>query len=54
MLFRPLRKVRQSVSPQVKHRSLARVRSVLTLLWAAVSIFMILAAIYLAFKGNIR
>jgi preprotein translocase subunit SecG len=44
--------MRKSVSPQAKHRFLAKVRWVLTFLWAAVSIFLIFVAIYLAFKGN--
>lgn len=54
MPFQRLRKVRAVVSPHAKHRFLARVRWMLTFLWAALSIFPIFIAIYLAFKGNIR
>ncbi len=55
MQFRPgVRKARQKVSQQTKHLFLAKVRLALTVLWAAVSILLIFAAICIAFKGNIR
>ena len=52
MPFRPLRKLREIASPQVKHRFLAKVRWALAFLWAAASMLLIFVAIYLAFKGN--
>lgn len=54
MPFQPLRKVLHSMSPQTKYHLLAKLRWMLTFLWAAVSIFLIFIAIYLAFTGNIR
>lgn len=55
MQFRPIMdKVRLRVSPQTRHRFLAKARLALTFLWAALSILLIFAAIYRAFKGNIR
>jgi len=54
MPFRPLRQLREIASPQAKHCFLARIRSVLTFLWAVVSMLLIFVANYLAFKGNIR
>jgi len=47
-------KRQQKVGEQTKHPVLAKLRPVLILLQATVSIFLILAAIYLVFKGNIR
>jgi hypothetical protein len=44
----------QKVGWQTNHPFLATVRLTLTFLWAAVPILLILAAIYLVFKGNIR
>ena len=44
----------QKVGRQTNHPFLATVRSTLTFLWAALSIHLILTAIYLVFKGNIR
>ncbi len=55
MQFPPVMgKARQKVSPQTKHPFWAKVRLALAVLWAAVSILLIFAAIYIAFKGNIR
>lgn len=39
---------------QTKHPVLAKLRPVLTFLWATASILLILAALYTAFRGNIR
>ena len=44
----------QKAGRQTNHPFLATVRLTLTFLWAAVSILLILVAIYLVFKGNIR
>ena len=55
MQFRPaVGKARQKVSPQTKHPFWAKVRLALAVLWAVVSILLIFAAIYIAFKGKIR
>jgi len=47
-------KARQKVSPQTKHPVWAKVRLALAVLWAAGTTLPIFAAIYIAFKGNIR
>jgi hypothetical protein len=47
-------KRQQKVGEQTKHPVLEKLRPVLILLQATVSIFLILAAIYIVFKGNIR
>ena len=39
---------------QTNHPFLAKMRLILTFLWAAVSILLILVALYIVFKGNIR
>ncbi len=45
-------KTRQDIGRH--HAVLAKVRLALTFLWASVSILLILAAIHIVFKGNIR
>jgi hypothetical protein len=55
MQFRPVVGQRQQrVKPQTRHLFLAKMRLALTFLWAIMSIVLIFATIFEAFKGNIR
>ena len=54
MSFQAFSKMRKKGSQRAKDRFLSKARTVLMVLWTALSILLILAPIYLTFRGHFQ